>query len=73
MPTDEHHFYEQTNDGRFAVRAKGSERASAILDTQEEAIARAKESNPNDHPDEERVRNVESGGRDKWRADKYAR
>jgi hypothetical protein len=30
-------------------------------------------SNPNDHPDEERVRNVESGGRDKWRADKYAR
>jgi Uncharacterized protein conserved in bacteria (DUF2188) len=72
MPTDEHYFIEQTNDGRFAVRAKGSER-SAILDTQEEAIARAKESNPNDHPDEERVRNVESGGRDKWRADKYAR
>jgi len=36
MPTDEHYFIEQTEDGRFAVRAKGSARASAVLDTQEE-------------------------------------
>jgi uncharacterized protein YdaT len=70
MSTDEHYFIEQTEDGRFAVRAKGSARASAILNTQEEAIARVKELNPTDHADVERVRNVESGGRDKWRADK---
>ena len=36
MPTDEHYFIEHTEDGRFAVRAKGSARASAVLDTQEE-------------------------------------
>jgi hypothetical protein len=70
MPTDEHYFIEQTDDGRFAVRAKGSEHASALFDTQEKAIAHAKKLNPNDHPDVERVRNTESGGRDKWRADK---
>jgi hypothetical protein len=38
MLTDEHYSIEQTNDGRFAVRAKGSERASAILDTQEDGL-----------------------------------
>jgi hypothetical protein len=36
MPTDEHYFIEQTDGGRFAVRVKGSARASAVLDTQEE-------------------------------------
>ena len=30
MSTDEHYFIEQTEDARFAVRAKGSARASAI-------------------------------------------
>jgi hypothetical protein len=57
--------------GRFAERAKGSERAP-LFETQEEAIAHAKKLNPNDHPDLERVRNTESGGRDKWRAVKIA-
>jgi uncharacterized protein YdaT len=70
VPTDEHYFVEQTGDGRFAVRARGSERASSVFDTQEQAIARVKELNPNDHPDVERVRNVSSGGRDQWRSDK---
>jgi uncharacterized protein YdaT len=67
MPRDEHYFIEPTH-GRFAVRAKGSIRASAVLDTQDEAIARVKELNPNDHPDVERVRNVETDGRDNWRS-----
>jgi hypothetical protein len=70
MPTDEHYFVEQTDDGRFAVRAKGSERATGVFDSQEQAIARVKELNPNDHPDVERVRNVASGGRDQWRSAK---
>ena len=67
MATNEHYFIEQTDDGRYAVRGKGSERASGIFDTQKEAIERAKELNPNDHPDVERVRDTNQGGRDKWR------
>jgi len=67
MSTDNHYFVEQDNDGKFAVRSKGSERASGLFDTQAEAIARAKELNPNDHPDVERVRDTGAGGRDKWR------
>ena len=39
IPTDEHYFIEQTEDGRFAVRAKRSARASAVLDTQEVVTA----------------------------------
>jgi hypothetical protein len=68
MPTDEHYFIEQTDDGGFAVRAKGSERASALFETQQEAIAHAKKLNPDDRPDVERVRNTETGGRDQWRS-----
>jgi uncharacterized protein YdaT len=67
MSTGKHYFIEQTDDGRYAVRAKGSDRASEILDTQREAIERAKELNPDDRPDVERVRNTDVGGRDKWR------
>jgi hypothetical protein len=42
-------------------------RASEIVDTQRAAIDRAKELNPNDHPDVERMRNTEAGRRGKWR------
>jgi len=70
MSTQKHYFVEQTDDRRYAVRAKGSDRASDILDTQREAIERARELNPNDHPDVERVRNTEVGGRDQWRSSK---
>jgi len=68
MSTGKHYFIEQTEDGRYAVRGKGSERASDILDTQREAIERAKELNPHDRPDVERVRDTKAGGRDKWRS-----
>ena len=51
MSTDEHYFIEKNDDGKFAVRAKGSERASGLFDTQAEAIAYAKKLNPSDHPD----------------------
>ena len=67
MSTDEHYYIEKTDDGRSAVRAKASDRASFITATQEEAIARVKELNSNDRPDVERVRNTQTGGRDKWR------
>ncbi|MGD0499084.1 MAG: DUF2188 domain-containing protein [Bryobacteraceae bacterium] len=68
MPTGKHYFVEQTDDGRYAVRAKGSERASNVLDTQRDAIERVRELNPDDRPDIERVRNTQVGGRDKWRS-----
>jgi hypothetical protein len=64
----EHYFIEMTSDIRFAVRAKSLERASCVFDSQKGAVARVKELNPNDNPDAERVLNVESGRRDKWRA-----
>jgi uncharacterized protein YdaT len=67
MSTHNHYFIEQNDEGKFAVRAKGSERASAVFDTQTEAIAKANELSPNDHPDVERVRSTQGGGPDKWR------
>ncbi len=67
MSTKKHYFVEQTDDLRYAVRAKGSKRATDILDTQREAIDRVDELNPNDRPDVERVRDTQNGGRDKWR------
>ena len=68
MSTGQHYFIEQTDDGRFAVRAKGSERATDIVDTQGAAVELVKQLNPADHPDVERARNTETGGRDKWRS-----
>jgi hypothetical protein len=60
-------FIEQREEGDFAVRRSGSERASAVLPTQAEAIDRAREINPGVAPLVERVRNTSVGHRDKWR------
>ena len=68
MSTGEHYFIEQTAEGRFAVRARGSSRASGVYDTQREAIDRARALNPSDHPDVERVRHTNRGGPDQWRS-----
>ena len=70
MSTRKHYFVEETEGHRYAVRARGSDRASAVLDTQHKAIKRAVELNPNDHPDVERVRNTQLGSRHKWRSSK---
>ena len=70
MSTRKHYFVEETEDHRYAVRARGSDRASSVLDNQREAIERAIELNPNDHPDVERVRNTQVGSRDRWRSSK---
>lgn len=67
MSTEKHYFVEENEAGEFAVRAKDSERASAIFATQAEAIAEANRLNPADHPDVERVRETKGGGPDKWR------
>ena len=53
--------------GDYAVRKPGSERASAVQPTQEKAIDRAKELNPDAGLRVERVRNTKAGSPDKWR------
>jgi uncharacterized protein YdaT len=70
MSTRKHYFVEETEDHHYAVRARGSDRASAVVDTQREAIKRALELNPHDHPEVERVRNTQVGGRNRWRSSK---
>ncbi len=60
-------FVERRPQGDYAVRKPNSERASAVLATQAEAIARAKELNPGKTPLVERVRTTEHGKPDKWR------
>jgi hypothetical protein len=60
-------FVEQREQGDYAVRRPNSERASAILPTQAEAIERAREINPGKSPLVERIRNTSVGGRDQWR------
>lgn len=60
-------FIERREQGDYAVRKPGSERASAVLQTQAEAIERARELNPDAAVHVERVRDTNVGGRDKWR------
>jgi len=60
-------FVEKRPEGDFAVRKGNSDRASAVLPTQAEAIERAKELNPGASPVVERVRNTTAGKPDQWR------
>lgn len=60
-------FIERREQGDYAVRKPDSERASAVLPTQAEAIAWAKMHNPKATPMIERVRNTKGGHPDKWR------
>ena len=59
-------YVERRDQGDYAVRQGGAERASAVRDTQRQAIATAKQMT--DGPVHvERVRDTKVGGRDKWR------
>jgi hypothetical protein len=60
-------FVERRPQGDYAVRRGGSDRASAVLPTQQEAIERARELNPGHEPLVERVRHTNVGDPDKWR------
>lgn len=60
-------YIERREEGDYAIRKPGSERASAILPTQAEAIERAREMNPHAAVHVERVRDTTVGRRDKWR------
>jgi hypothetical protein len=63
---DDTFFIEQRPDGRYNVSKPNAERASAVSDTQAEAIARARQMNPDAAIHVERVREI-GPGRDKWR------
>jgi hypothetical protein len=64
---DKRLFVERRPEGDYAVRKGNSERASAVLPTQAEAIAKARELNNGEAPLVERVRNTTGGKPDKWR------
>lgn len=58
---------EQRPDGKFGVKRKGAKRASAITDTQKDAIVRAKELDPGKTPIAKRVRKSRAGKKGTWR------
>ncbi|MDB5327114.1 MAG: hypothetical protein JWM57_2683 [Phycisphaerales bacterium] len=60
-------FVERREQGDYAVRRPGSERASDVCPTQEAAIKRAGEIAPGAAIHVERVRNTDAGKPDKWR------
>jgi hypothetical protein len=60
-------FIERRDRGDYAVRRPNSERASAVLPTQADAIARARQLNPDAAIHVERVRHTTQGGPDQWR------
>ena len=67
MPNKNDYYIERREEGDFAVRKPNSERASAVEPTQEKAIERAKEMNPDATVHVERQRHTTKGDPDKWR------
>jgi uncharacterized protein YdaT len=60
-------YVERRDQGDYAVRRAGAQRASAVESTQGEAIHRAQEIAPGAGIHVERVRNTKVGSPDKWR------
>ncbi len=58
---------EKREDGRFEVRKPGAKRASAVLDTQTEALAKARELDPGRAPIAKRIRKAPGAKRGTWR------
>ncbi len=67
MAQNDQWYIEQTEDRRYSAKKGGAKRASAIEDTQAEAVARARQIDPSAAVHIERVRNTDIGARDKWR------
>lgn len=64
---NDHLYIERREQGDYAVRRGGSERASAVTSTQGEAINRGRQIAPDAPIHVERVRNTSGGHPDKWR------
>lgn len=61
-------FIERRPTGKYAVMRQGAERASALCNTEKQAIKRAKELEPGSHPDVERQRTTTKGTPPHWRS-----
>lgn len=68
MPKSKKIFIEERPDGMFAVTRQGAQRASALCNTETQAIKRAKQLEPGSHPDVERVRHTSKGTPPHWRS-----
>jgi hypothetical protein len=66
MTTNKTYFVEPREEG-YAVMAEDAERASALTRTQAQAIAKAKQLNPNKKPHIARVEETTKGKPDKFR------
>jgi hypothetical protein len=58
LGSERHYFIERNEAGKYATRAMGSGRATALFDTQDEAIAHAKQLNPTANPYIESIRHT---------------
>jgi len=67
MAGDNEYYVEKRGPGQWAVQRKDAERASAILPTQAQAIARAKELAPDRRPHVERSEYTSKGKPGKFR------
>lgn len=67
MPNENDYYIERREEGDYAIRKANSERASVVEPTQEKAIERAREMNPDATIHVERVRHTKNGNPDKWR------
>jgi hypothetical protein len=67
MPKKHELFIEQRNEGDYAIRRPGSDRASKVARTQSQAINRARKLDPQATILVERVRHTRARGRDRWR------
>ena len=64
---DEYFIEKRQDEGDYAIRKPGSERASRTAPTQEAAIAAAKRMSPDATTFAERQRHTSGGDPDKWR------
>lgn len=60
MSTEKHYFIEEKDQGKFAVRARGSWRANKVVETQKAAKQLIKTLNPNDQPEISRAPKIDS-------------
>jgi len=60
-------YIERNDEGKYTATKGGADRASAVRDTQAEAIERARDIDPDAPIHVERVRHTDEGSPDKWR------
>lgn len=60
-------YIEKQQNGAYAVKKADAKRASAVAQTQKQAIKKAEKLNPGAEIHVERVRDTKKGGRDQWR------